>query len=165
MNLPELCNSSSEWDRSSAAMWNCIELRQCLRRGMAQHFNQFYYQGDGAVCKAFTYGCWKVWAERSVASGAHKHCNLPPGMLILSHFKDSFERSSHSRKWFCCGDAVLCTGVKRCGEIPIAYYIVSYDCIIVILTDICLGGRLNDLHCAILWYFQLKIFRSKLWFD
>lgn len=52
---------------------------------MVGNFNQLYCQGEGAERDAFTYG------YRPVSNEPHKHFNLPPGMLVLSHFKDSFE--------------------------------------------------------------------------
>ena len=119
INLPELCNSGSEWDRSSAAMSNCIELGQSLSRGLVQNFNQVYCRGEGAECDAFTYGYWPISIERTVVNELHKHFNLPPGMLILSQSKDSFEwYSNYENGYWLWKDITSYWGKKAVEKLP-----------------------------------------------
>lgn len=40
-----------------------------------------------AECDAFAYGCWPSLTKTTAAHQPRKHFNLPPGMLVPSHFK------------------------------------------------------------------------------
>lgn len=112
-------------------------------------------------CDAFTYGCWPSLTKTTAVNEPHKHFNPPPGMLILSYFKSSFERSSHYENsyWFQrCITSYWCK--KAIENLP--YWIVTYI-IVAKLTDCCSEERLCGIHCAILWCFPSKWnFGSKL---
>lgn len=93
--------------------------------------------------------------EGTAVSEPRKHFNLPPGMLILSHFRDSSEWFSHYEHgywlWRCITSY---RGKKAIERLP--YWLVTYFNV-AILRDSCSGGRDQWPTLCYLVIFSIKI--------